>query len=135
MGPEHLLGSIHSAEYTAPEKTENNDSVVYIQTNKMQGSGIVLSADGLIATNYHVIKGAATAQFVFADGTIYQGTTTVVGLDTSADIALLRIEKRVFLPQRPPFPTRLGMRLRPSALPAARATLSAQAQSTAMIRM
>ena len=45
--------SIHSAEYTAPEKTENNDSVVYIQTNKMQGSGIVLSADGLIATNYH----------------------------------------------------------------------------------
>lgn len=61
--------SIHSAEYMAPEKTENNDSVVYIQTNKMQGSGIVLSADGLIATNYHVIKGAATAQFVFADGT------------------------------------------------------------------
>ena len=85
--------SIHSAEYMAPEKTENNDSVVYIQTNKMQGSGIVLSADGLIATNYHVIKGAATAQFVFADGTIYQGMTTVVGLDTSADIALLRIEK------------------------------------------
>ena len=96
--------SIHSAEYTAPEKTENNDSVVYIQTNKMQGSGIVLSADGLIATNYHVIKGAES-------------------------------KKRGFLPQRPPFPTRLGMRLRPSALPAARATLSAQAQSTAMIRM
>ena len=100
--------SIHSAEYTAPEKTENNDSVVYIQTNKMQGSGIVLSADGLIATNYHVIKGAATAQFVFADGTIYQGTTTVVGLDTSADIALLRIEKTDLSAATPAFSYKVG---------------------------
>ena len=100
--------SIHSAEYTAPEKTENNDSVVYIQTNKMQGSGIVLSADGLIATNYHVIKGAATAQFVFADGTIYQGTTTVVGLDTSADIALLRIEKTGLSAATPAFSYKVG---------------------------
>lgn len=100
--------SIHSAEYMAPEKTENNDSVVYIQTNKMQGSGIVLSADGLIATNYHVIKGAATAQFVFADGTIYQGTTTVVGLDTSADIALLRIEKTDLSAATPAFSYKVG---------------------------
>ena len=92
----------------APEKTENNDSVVYIQTNKMQGSGIVLSADGLIATNYHVIKGAATAQFVFADGTIYQGTTTVVGLDTSADIALLRIEKTDLSAATPAFSYKVG---------------------------
>ena len=73
--------SIHSAEYMAPEKTENNDSVVYIQTNKMQGSGIVLSAEG---------------------------TTTVVGLDTSADIALLRIEKTDLSAATPAFSYKVG---------------------------
>nr|WP_294680589.1 stalk domain-containing protein [uncultured Anaerotignum sp.] len=100
--------SIHSAAYTAPEKTENNDSVVYIQTNKMQGSGIVLSKDGLIATNYHVIKNAATAQFIFADGTVYYGQTTVVGLDTYADIALLKIDKADLTPATPAFSYQSG---------------------------
>ena len=69
------------------------DSVVYIQTNKMQGSGVVLSSDGLIATNFHMIENASTAQFLFNDGSIYQGKTTVVGLDPEADIALLKISK------------------------------------------
>ena len=100
--------SIHSAAYATSEKAEANDSVVYIQTNKMQGSGIILSADGLIATNYHVIKDATTAQFVFADGTIYQGTTTVVGLDPSADIALLKIEKTGLSVATPAFSYKVG---------------------------
>ena len=100
--------SIYSANYTASEQAEATDSVVYIQTNKMQGSGVVLSADGLIATNYHVIKGAATAQFVFADGTIYQGATTVVGLDPSADIALLKIEKTGLSAATPAFSYKVG---------------------------
>lgn len=83
--------SIQSAQPT--EQSSMKQSVVYIQTNKMQGSGIVLSADGLIATNYHVIKGASAAQFVFSDGSIYQGSVTIVGLQPNADIALLKIEK------------------------------------------
>ncbi len=69
------------------------DSVVYIQTNKIQGSGIILSADGLIATNYHVIEQASTAQIIFRNNTIYQGAITVVGMDPQADIALLKIDK------------------------------------------
>lgn len=69
------------------------DSVVLIQTNKMQGSGIILSEDGLICTNYHVLDGASTMQLVFNDGSIYQGDTTVVGMNPNGDIALLRINK------------------------------------------
>lgn len=70
------------------------DSVVYIQTNKIQGSGIVLSTNGLIATNFHVIENASTAQIIFNDGTIYAGSITIVGLDPQADIALLQINKQ-----------------------------------------
>lgn len=83
-------------------KTQNPaDSVVFLQTNKVQGSGIILSEDGLIATNYHVLKGATTLQLVFNDGTIYQGETTVVGLNQEADIALLRIQKTGLTPANP----------------------------------
>ena len=51
-------------KYTPAAQSIKN-SVVYIQTNKMQGSGVILSADGIIATNFHVIEKASVAQFVF----------------------------------------------------------------------
>lgn len=70
-----------------------SDSVVMLQTNRFQGSGVILSADGLIATNYHVIEGASMIQVIFDDCSVYQGKTTVAGLDPQADIALLKIEK------------------------------------------
>lgn len=76
-----------------PASYDIKDSAVYIQTNKMQGSGVILSADGVIVTNYHVIENASTAQFIFQDGSIYQGETTVIGLAPEEDIAILQIEK------------------------------------------
>lgn len=76
-----------------PASYDIKDSTVYIQTNKMQGSGVILSADGVIVTNYHVIDKASTAQFIFQDGSIYQGETTVIGLAPEEDIAILKIEK------------------------------------------
>ncbi len=86
---------IHSAE---AENYQKEDAVVYIQTNKMQGSGVVLSANGLIATNFHLIENASAMQFVFNNGSIYQGKTTIVGLDPQQDIALLKIEKKGLTP-------------------------------------
>ncbi len=77
------------------------DSVVYLQTNKMQGSGIILSSDGLIATNFHVIENATMVQMVFADGSIYQGTATIVGLSPQQDIAILQIDKEDLIPATP----------------------------------
>ncbi|MBM6829840.1 trypsin-like peptidase domain-containing protein [Anaerotignum lactatifermentans] len=70
-----------------------SDSVVMLQGSQFSGSGVILSSDGLIATNYHVIEGTSMLQIIFDDGTVYQGKTTVVGLDPQADIALLQIEK------------------------------------------
>ncbi len=80
------------------EGYQKEDSVVYIQTNKVQGSGVVLSANGLIVTNFHVVQNAASMQIIFNDGSIYQGKTTVVGIDPEKDIALLRIDKTDLTP-------------------------------------
>ena len=86
---------IHSNE---AEGYKKEDSVVYIQTNKMQGSGVVLSANGLIATNFHLLKDATAIQFIFNNGNIYQGKTTIVGLAPEKDIAILKIEKKGLTP-------------------------------------
>lgn len=76
------------------------DPVVYVQTNKMQGSGVILTSEGVIATNFHVIENATTAQFVFSDGSIYQGKTTIIGLDPQKDIAILQIDKKNLIPAK-----------------------------------
>jgi putative serine protease PepD len=67
-----------------------------------EGSGIVLSSDGLILTNNHVVAaaakgappmpggGAPTTTVTFADGRT--GSFTVVGTDPSSDIAVVRVQ-------------------------------------------
>lgn len=80
-----------STERRKPESYAS--SVVKIQTNKMQGSGVIVSDDGYIVTNYHVLENAKTAQIAFQDGSFYQGNITLVGCIPSRDIALIKIEK------------------------------------------
>ncbi len=54
------------------------------------GSGFIISSDGLIVTNNHVIDGATSVTVKFADGS--EHAATVVGTDPLTDIALLDIE-------------------------------------------
>jgi S1-C subfamily serine protease len=54
------------------------------------GSGVVLSVDGLLITNQHVIDEALQVRVVFADGRTYDAE--IVGADPLTDIAVLRIE-------------------------------------------
>jgi len=56
------------------------------------GSGVVLSADGLILTNTHVIEGCDSVTVTLYDDTVYDAK--LVGADTTSDIALLKIEAR-----------------------------------------
>src|SRR3990170_4985118 len=57
------------------------------------GSGVVISQEGYIVTNNHVIDGAASLEVVFADGS--QAAATLVGADAFADIAVVRVETPV----------------------------------------
>ena len=54
------------------------------------GSGFVLTADGYIATNCHVVSGASSVQVTLNDGTTYDAT--VVGSDVDYDIAVLKVD-------------------------------------------
>ncbi len=54
------------------------------------GTGFVVSEDGLIATNFHVIEGAQIATVSFADGRVLT-VEGVVGVNRVADLALLKV--------------------------------------------
>lgn len=68
--------------------------IVQYQSNYFEptgeGSGIILSEDGYIATNAHVIEGADSLEVVLSDGMTYQGT--VVGYDSKTDLAVVKID-------------------------------------------
>ncbi len=85
------------------------DSVVAITTESIStstffrqyvtqgaGSGVVLTTDGYIVTNYHVIKGAQQITVTANDGTTY--AATLVGGDESNDIAVLKVEAKDLTP-------------------------------------
>ena len=54
------------------------------------GSGFILSADGYILTNYHVVEDSNSITVSLYDGTEYDAT--LVGCDESNDIAVLKID-------------------------------------------
>ena len=54
------------------------------------GSGFVISSDGYIVTNYHVIEGASTIKVTFYDGTEYDAK--LIGGEQTNDVAVLKIE-------------------------------------------
>lgn len=58
------------------------------------GSGIILSNDGYIVTNNHVIEGASTIKVTLSDGTQYDAT--LVGGDARTDLAVIKIEGEGF---------------------------------------
>lgn len=56
------------------------------------GSGVIVSKDGLIVTNYHVIEGADSVTITTEDGTQYDAK--VLGADANIDLALLKIDAK-----------------------------------------
>ena len=54
------------------------------------GSGVILSKDGYIVTNYHVIENADQIDVTLNDNRIFQAT--VVGMDPNTDLALIKID-------------------------------------------
>ncbi|MEV7543178.1 trypsin-like peptidase domain-containing protein [Streptomyces sp. NPDC089915] len=69
-------------------------SVVRIDTRtgsgQGTGSGIVLTADGEIVTNNHVVSGATEIQVTMSDGKKY--TAKTVGTDPDKDLALIKLQ-------------------------------------------
>jgi serine protease Do len=61
-----------------------------------RGSGFIVSADGIVVTNNHVVKGARTLSVTLDDGTVLPAK--VLGTDPRTDIAVLKISAKHPLP-------------------------------------
>lgn len=67
-------------------------STVYGQTREgtSSGSGFIISADGYVVTNYHVVEGATAITITVSTGDEYDAT--VIGSDSVNDVALLKVD-------------------------------------------
>lgn len=54
------------------------------------GSGVIISADGYIVTNNHVVDGAEKLEVTLNDNKVYNAT--IIGTDPNTDLALIKIE-------------------------------------------
>lgn len=75
---------------------EVNPSVVSIEvelddSHQALGSGIIISADGYVVTNAHVVEGAKKIVLETTENDVF--TAGFVGADQKTDIALLKVEK------------------------------------------
>ena len=86
--------------YTPSQVYAANVSSVVLITNKVinaqggvsssGGSGFIVTKNGYIVTNQHVVDGGGSITVITIDGTEY--TATVVGEDDTNDVALLKVE-------------------------------------------
>jgi len=62
------------------------------QPQLSQGSGFIVSADGYIMTNAHVVKGADKIEVTLNDGEVK--TATLIGADPHTDLAIIKMETK-----------------------------------------
>ena len=67
-----------------------------MQEARSLGSGFIISADGLVVTNNHVVEGADEILVFLNDGTRLEAK--LLGSDTKADLAVLKVEAARDLP-------------------------------------
>jgi len=60
------------------------------------GSGVVISKDGLIMTNHHVIDNSSVVRVIFEDGRMYEAS--IIGSDKLTDVGLIKINASNLVP-------------------------------------
>jgi hypothetical protein len=86
--------ALNIAKPTIAEGTKMNEflkSSVTVKVDDGHGSGIIISQDGYILTNYHVIAGSKNIEVILTDGT--KLPATVVRKNTEVDLVLLQVKR------------------------------------------
>jgi putative serine protease PepD len=87
----HLIYA-HTAPSVVAILATTQTSGLFAGTQSDTGSGIVVSAKGLILTNNHVVSGANKIIIQFGGSNGPTRSATVVGVDASSDLALLSVK-------------------------------------------
>jgi serine protease Do len=66
------------------------------RTQQGMGSGVIISSDGYVLTNNHVVEGADEVTITLADQKEYKGR--IVGRDPQTDLAVLKIDAKESFP-------------------------------------
>ena len=72
-------------------KAIQNASTKFGYPSRSTGSGVVISADGYIVTNNHVVERARDIEVVLSDNRQYKGK--IIGTDPTTDLALIKVDK------------------------------------------
>lgn len=80
---EDFFGALLGQLYGYPGQSRSNTMVAY-------GSGVVLTPDGYIVTNNHVVEGADEVEVTFNNKV--KKTATIIGTDPTTDLALIKVD-------------------------------------------
>ena len=76
--------------FNSPQMPQGQQQQQRPQIQRGLGSGVIVSADGYILTNNHVVEGAEKITVLMSDNKTYEAKA--VGLDKASDLAVLKIE-------------------------------------------
>ena len=89
MTMEDTASAVKQAVVEITTETEERGRYFGQYISQGAGSGVVITQDGYIVTNYHVIEGAGSITVRLPDGKTY--TASVIGADPDTDLAILKI--------------------------------------------
>ena len=72
------------------ESVSSGNSIFGQYVSQGAGSGVIISKDGYIVTNNHVVSGATSLKVTTTDGTEYDAS--VVGKDSQTDLAVIKVD-------------------------------------------
>ena len=91
-----LLTSVGVAKAILPSQVQIKvfDDIPYSPIST--GSGIILSSDGYILTNAHVVDGGKNFSVLFYDGT--ENEAEIIGIDKKSDLAVISVDREGLVP-------------------------------------
>jgi serine protease Do len=89
---------IFSTGYATPDDSESTRASSLLSTQRSTGSGIILTADGYIVTNNHVVQGARKIEVVLHATNPVQARQSrmeakLIGTDPKTDLAVIKIDR------------------------------------------